>query len=67
MFKHLQEVRQGYFEHFLNAMSYCLLSLTASFYFFIHAIWPDAFEFNGSRQILYLSELLNNNHKNMNV
>lgn len=26
--------------------------------FFIHAIYPDAFEFDGSRQIRYLNEVL---------
>jgi len=48
----------GYGEHFLHSMSYCFMSLSASFYFFIHAIYPDAFEFDGSRQIRYLNELL---------
>jgi hypothetical protein len=66
MFKHLREVKQGYFEHFINAMSYCLISLTASFYFLVHAIWPDIFEFNGSRQIRYLNDALNMRH-NMDI
>ena len=58
MFKHLEQLNMGYGEHFLHSMSYCFISLSASFYFFIHAIYPDAFEFDGSRQIRYLNELL---------
>ena len=57
MFKHLEQLNMGYGEHFLHSMSYCFMSLSASFYFFIHAIYPDAFEFDGSRQIRYLNEL----------
>jgi hypothetical protein len=57
-FKHLQELNITYTEHFKNSMSYSIQSLKASFYFFIHAIYPDAFEFDGSRQIRYLNELL---------
>jgi hypothetical protein len=58
MFKHLERINKGYFEHFFHAMSYCFISLSASFYFFIHAIYPDVFEFDGSRQIKYLNEIL---------
>ena len=58
MFKHLERINKGYFEHFFHAMSYCFISLSASFYFFIHAIYPDVFEFDGSRQIRYLNEVL---------
>jgi hypothetical protein len=58
MFKHLERINKGYFEHFVHAMSYCFISLSASFYFFIHAIYPDVFEFDGSRQIRYLNEVL---------
>ena len=58
MFKHLERINKGYFEHFFHAMSYCFISLSASFYFFIHAIYPDVFESDGSKQIRYLNELL---------
>jgi hypothetical protein len=54
MFTHLKQINKGYVEHFLHAMSYCFISLSASFYFFIHAIYPDVFVFDGSKQIRYL-------------
>lgn len=58
MFKHLERINKRYVEHFVHAMSYCFISLSASFYFFIHGIYPDVFEFDGSKQIRYLNELL---------
>ncbi len=67
MFQHLKEVKQNYIEHFFNAMLYSFLSLKASFYFFIHAIWPDIFQIDGSRQILYLYNKLYGTNKIKNL
>ena len=50
-FKHLQELNITYTEHFKNSMSYSIQSLKASFYFFIHAIYPDVYLTNGSNTI----------------
>lgn len=58
MFEHLERVDQTYFEHFGNAMSYSMQSLKSSFYFFIHAFWPDCFEHDGSDSIKELHETL---------
>jgi hypothetical protein len=53
-FKHLQETEQTYLFHFINAMHYSYTSFKASLYFFIHAFYPDFFEFDGSKTIYEL-------------
>ena len=58
MFEHLQKVKQNYFEHFFDGIYYCRISLKASFYFFIHSLWPDLFEFDGSNTIKQLNNIL---------
>jgi hypothetical protein len=57
-FKHLTFANQSYFEHFQDALKYSLTSLTASFYFFIHAVWPDIYTRTGSDTIHELSTLI---------
>lgn len=58
MFHHLKIVKQTYLEHLYNAISYSFISCKASYFFFIHAIFPDLFEFNGSREIERLHNIL---------
>jgi len=55
---HLTRVKQDYWSHFFDAMSYSFTALKASFYFFVHAIYPDLFEFDGSREIHKLNDIL---------
>lgn len=50
-YKHLISINQTYSQHFLNAMSYSLLSQKASILFFIHAVYPDTFTDDGSKTI----------------
>ena len=57
-FKHLKYVEQNYIEHFIYAVSYSCRCFKAGFYFFVHACWPDLFEFNGSREIEDLNSIL---------
>jgi hypothetical protein len=57
-FKHLEFVKQSYFEHLTDALSYSFASFKASVYFFIHGFWPDLFEFDGSKQIEDLNKIL---------
>lgn len=57
-FSHLKFVKQTYFEHFFDSMSYSFMALKGSFYFFVHSFWPDLFEFNGSKQIDELNTIL---------
>jgi hypothetical protein len=57
-FTHLKYIKQTYLEHFIDAISYSFMSFQASFFFFVHAFWPDIFEFNGSKQILQLNNIL---------
>ena len=58
MFKHLQHVNMGYFEHMYHAMHFCILSARAACYFFLHGMYPDIFVFSGSGQIEVLAKLL---------
>ncbi len=57
-FIHLKYVKQTYSEHFCDAMLFSFIAFKAFFYFFVHALWPDLFEFNGSREIEQLNNLL---------
>lgn len=57
-FKHLKYVKQSYFEHFINAFSYSCRAFKAGFYFLVHSVWPDIFEFDGSREIEDLNSVL---------
>jgi len=57
MFSHLNRVKQHYWEHFFDAISYSFMAFKASCYFFVHAIYPDFFEFNGSREIEKLHDI----------
>jgi len=58
MFRHLQQVNQSYISHFYDSMNYSFISFRASFYFFIHSLWPDFYEFNGSNAIKELNNIL---------
>ena len=57
-FNHLKYVEQSYCEHFIHAFSYSCRAFKAGCYFFIHALWPDIFEFDGSREIDELNSIL---------
>lgn len=58
LFKHLNYVKQTYYDHFLDSMLFSFIALKISFYFFVHALWPDVFEFDGSKEIERLNNLL---------
>jgi len=58
MFTHLNRVKQDYWSHCFDAMSYSFIAFKASFYFFVHSIYPDLFEFDGSREIENLNSIL---------
>lgn len=58
MSHHLTQVNQTYLQHFFHAMSYSFTSFKASLYFLVHAIFPDLFVFNGSREIEQLNNIL---------
>ena len=62
-FSHLRLVKQTYFEHFMDAVSYSFMAFKASCYFFVHAFIPDWFEFDGSREIDKLNGILVNKKK----
>jgi hypothetical protein len=42
----------------MDAFSYSCRAFKSGFYFFVHALWPDMFEFNGSREIEELNSIL---------
>ena len=53
--KHLKENNIGYFNHMFNSLIYSKESFKASIYFFIHAFFPDIFEYSGSTIIKKLN------------
>ena len=58
MSSHLTRVKQTYWEHFFDAILFSFIAFKASLYFFVHAIFPDLFEFDGSREIDKLNSIL---------
>jgi len=62
-FKHLEDVKQAYFEHFSDALYYSFLSLQASIYFLIHGIYPDIFIKSGSNTIFNINGQIINKYK----
>lgn len=66
MSSHLTRVKQNYWPHFLDAMSYSFMAFRASFYFFVHAIFPDLFEFDGSKEIEQINNIIAYKRKNLN-
>ena len=65
-FCHLQNINQTFHGHFHDAMSYGWLSLQSSFFFIVHACYPDLFVWNGSTTIHKLSSLLHEKHVKLN-
>jgi hypothetical protein len=71
-FNHLEKLNMTYFSHFKMSMNYSLYSLKSSYYFFIHALYPDIYKSNGSNNIHELSNILRYNdfvhlRKNINL
>jgi hypothetical protein len=51
MFNHLKLMKISYFDHFLRAMKLSFMCLQSSYYLFIHAIYPDIYQFHGTEII----------------
>ena len=67
LFLHLNEKNCSYFEHFKHASYYSSMSFKASFYFLVHAFYPDFYPDTGSTTIEILNnEILNNEIKKRN-
>jgi hypothetical protein len=62
-FKHLEFANQTYFEHFYDSIGYCGKCLKSSFYFFVHAIWPDIFQQNGSNTVRDLNNVITSKYE----
>jgi Family of unknown function (DUF6356) len=62
-FKHLEEKKSNYVEHFSLAMYYSMMAFGASLSFLIHAIYPDVFIHTGSAQISKLHHFLQDNQE----
>ena len=65
-FHHLDQVNQTYLTHFYDAISYSYISMKASFCFFVHSIYPDLFEYEGSQLIENLNNILIEKKKKLN-
>ena len=48
MLSHLKDNDITYWKHFKRSMKFSLKSSSASFCFFIHAVYPDIFKTSGS-------------------
>ena len=54
-FKHLEDIKQTYFEHFKDAFYYSFFSFQAGIYFLIHGLYPDIFIKSGSTAIFNIN------------
>lgn len=54
-FHHLDTAEQSYLTHLSKNMKYALVSMKASFMFFVHGIWPDAFVYDASETLINLN------------
>lgn len=61
IFNHLNDKKCSYIKHFKHASYYSCMSFKASFYFLVHAFYPDFYTETGSTTI----DLLNNEIKKM--
>jgi hypothetical protein len=59
IFNHLNDKKCSYIKHFKHASYYSCMSFKASFYFLVHAFYPDFYTETGSTTI----DLLNNEIK----
>jgi hypothetical protein len=59
-FQHLKLAKQSYIQHFYDSFTYGCMAVKASFYFFVHSLYPDIYEWNGSSQIQFMNTLLQN-------
>jgi hypothetical protein len=55
---HLEDAKQTYLMHMKDSLLYRLSSLKASFYFFIHGLFPEFYKSNGSKEINNLNEII---------
>lgn len=55
---HLEDIDQGYFEHFGDAMRLSWKSFKCAFKFFIHAFCPNVYKTGGSNGIMKLNETI---------
>jgi hypothetical protein len=58
LFRHLEDVDQTYGEHFKDAMHFSWCSFKCSLKFFIHALLPNMFKTDGSREVMELNETI---------
>lgn len=62
-FHHLKELNVSYTTHFKHSMYYSFTSLKSSYYFFIHAVYPDIYVTDGSETITKLHKVISENKK----
>ena len=60
-FKHLGALNMTYIKHLKMSMNYSFYSLKSSYYFFIHALYPDIYLQDGSKNIHNLSNVIRYN------
>lgn len=63
-FNHLSDLNVSYTTHFKHSMYYSIMSLKSSYYFFIHALYPDVYVTSGSDTIKKLHNIISENKSN---
>ena len=54
-FEHLEHVKESYWVHFKHSITFAFLAAKSSFFFIVHAFWPDLFQTSGSDTIFKLT------------
>ena len=62
---HLQFAKQTYIGHLKDSFYYSFRSFKASFYFFIHGIFPDIYTYTGSEEIYDLNNIIIEKYDNI--
>lgn len=62
-FEHLAEAKQSYQAHFKDAINFSLTAVRASFYLFVHAIYPDVYRHKGSETLDKLKQQMDKKSK----
>ncbi len=64
---HLEDVKQSYFRHMIDALQYSVISFIAGSAFCVHAFLPDVFQQTGSTLIHYLDDVIIQKKKKLNI
>ena len=64
---HLEFANQTYFAHAKDSLKYSGSALKASFFFFIHSLFPNRCQKHGSKEITKLYNIIQEKYTNIKI